>query len=675
MEKKSVSDSRSTCLIVGHFRSACGLQRVADLMALDMEAKKENFLRVDVAPNFNWSVTLPRNDVFDLSQVASYQPARIICPLIVAGNALPVFELLRNMFGEQTPIIPFCHWEMTRFPESWRKVAEMAAEVWLPTPFVKSAFDSTFPDLADKSRIFRNPIAIDPFPVTTPNARESARRIFDLRVDAFVAGFTFASSSCFDRKNPLGAIQAFRQAFGDRSTNFLLIRCTDPDFYPQGLANLRQAVKEVEGLRLILKGEPQHRLEDFYAAIDVLLSLHRSEGYGLTIAEAVQTGARAISTEWGLAPELAALPRVHTVGQKLIPVRDSQGFFGNFAHLEWADPNVDEAADRLRQIADEIGNSWLTAPFKGMAVNDESADTALSPKVAGECKMNPIDVLAAASEELALVDVGARWGANERWNAIFHRAKVLCFEPDPEECANLAEHAPDNVHYQPVALGASSGELDIYITENPACSSVYPSVRALHEFYPPCRIQAPRRVIRVPCRPLDDVLAELEWAKIDCLKLDVQGYELSVLTGAKRALASCSLVDVEVEFNPLYEGQPLFCDVDRFLRDCGFVLWRLDNLVHYAPEIVLAAETSFHIAAEPSRPIVLRVPSGQLFWSQAQYVRAEYPPTRREPLFGPQAVRAALLAASYGFWDLALELLRKSGRQELEMTLRDCLRV
>ena len=365
--------SHSLCLIVGHFRSACGLQRVADIMALEMEAKKEDILRVDVAQNFNWSVTLPRNDVFDLSQVTSYQPARIICPLIVAGNALPVFELLRDIFGEQTPIIPFCHWEMTRFPESWRKVAEMAAEVWLPTPFVKSAFDSTFPDLADKSRIFQNPVEIDPFPVTRPQARESARRIFDLPVNAFVAGFTFASSSCFDRKNPFGAIQAFRQAFGDRSTNFLLIRCTDPDFYPEGLANLRRAVNEVEGLRLILKGEPQHRLEDFYAGIDVLVSLHRSEGYGLTIAEAVQTGAHAISTEWGLAPELAALPRVHTVSQKLIPVHDLQGFFGNFAHLEWADPNLDEAADCLLQIADEIGNSSLTAPFTGMVVSDGCA--------------------------------------------------------------------------------------------------------------------------------------------------------------------------------------------------------------------------------------------------------------------------------------------------------------
>lgn len=71
---------------------------------------------------------------------------------------------------------------------------------------------------------------------------------------------------------------------------------------------------------------------------------------------------------------------------------------------------------------------------------------------------------------------------------------------------------------------------------------------------------------------MDAALAEtLGERTVDAIKLDTQGSELDILRGASRALSSCTLIEIEVEFNPIYEGQNLFCDVDRFLRDRGFV--------------------------------------------------------------------------------------------------------
>jgi Methyltransferase FkbM domain len=71
-------------------------------------------------------------------------------------------------------------------------------------------------------------------------------------------------------------------------------------------------------------------------------------------------------------------------------------------------------------------------------------------------------------------------------------------------------------------------------------------------------------------------------SRIDFIKLDTQGSELEILQGGVRALAGVRCVEVEVEFNPIYRGQPLFYEVDAFMRGQGFVLWKLTNLVHYA---------------------------------------------------------------------------------------------
>ncbi|MDJ0448030.1 FkbM family methyltransferase [Methylocystis sp. JR02] len=287
--------------------------------------------------------------------------------------------------------------------------------------------------------------------------------------------------------------------------------------------------------------------------------------------------------------------------------------------------------------------------------------------------MGPIELLISASEELRLVDVGARWGVHKRWDAILAHSKVLCFEPDIQECKNLQASSPNNIYYQPIALSDHWGELDIFITEQPACSSAYPPVSSLYQLFPSLKDITPRSVARVSCRPLDDIVSDLQWDRIDCIKLDIQGYELNALKGANNALENCSIVDIEVEFNTLYEGQPLFFEVDGYLRKHGFVLWKLENLSHYAPEIVPAAESSFFISAEPYSPFFGKIPAGQLFWAQAQYVRASYPPSRIDPLFRPQAIRAALLAGCYGFWDLSLEVLKKSGDIELVSELRKTL--
>jgi hypothetical protein len=137
--------------------------------------------------------------------------------------------------------------------------------------------------------------------------------------------------------------------------------------------------------------------------------------------------------------------------------------------------------------------------------------------------------------------------------------------------------------------------------------------------------------------------------------LDVQGAELGVLQGASKILRTVKWVDIEVEFSPIYDGVPLFSEIDQFLRSQGFDLWRLGQLMHYSD--------SGLIERQPTLPMDIDVGfltqrvemagGGQLVWGQAYYVRREYCFTADEYGAGSEGDRAAAVAFAAGFHDLA----------------------
>jgi FkbM family methyltransferase len=273
-------------------------------------------------------------------------------------------------------------------------------------------------------------------------------------------------------------------------------------------------------------------------------------------------------------------------------------------------------------------------------------------------------ILSRLEAPLVLIDVGARWGTPKQWDALTDHAQIIGFEPDLIEVERLNAQAPPNVTYLPVALGeTSSTSTNLYMTQQPACSSIYPPIATLYEQYPALSEIRPERIMEVTTHSLDNVLSLRGIPAIDAIKLDTQGSELDILRGSRGALKNCSMIDVEVEFNPIYQGQPLFCDVDRFLRDEGFVLWRLSDICHYATGDDQYPPLNLMVAFSPPQEIHnLPVRGGQIFWAQAQYVRAEFPRTGASRLPQKDAIKAAAIVASAGFWDLALEILAKGDR-------------
>lgn len=257
---------------------------------------------------------------------------------------------------------------------------------------------------------------------------------------------------------------------------------------------------------------------------------------------------------------------------------------------------------------------------------------------------------------LTVVDVGCRWGLGEQWSKL-PNVRLIGFDPDPEECERLNRAAGGNrrVTFVPVALGAEPGEATLHLAAEPACSSLYPPDEELAKRRPGLGLISQVGREQVGIETLDAWCSANDVERVDFLKIDTQGAELDVLKGAEKTLATVRAVELEVEFNPIYLGQPLYSQVDTFLREHGFVLWRMADLTHYGLPGGLSTfpttETLYFDHPEPSR---VQGAGGQLFWANAFYVRDSLAAGTGEGEW-PDRLADALVAGGLGFWDLAAQ--------------------
>jgi FkbM family methyltransferase len=270
-----------------------------------------------------------------------------------------------------------------------------------------------------------------------------------------------------------------------------------------------------------------------------------------------------------------------------------------------------------------------------------------------------VELAGSLQQPLVLADVGVRWGFEPRWTALAPAARLIGFDADADECAALRRrhaHLP-RVEFAPVALSDRAGTQTLHVTREPAASSLLEPDPEVLRRRRGMRAMRPAGTMEIQTETLEAWAERSRVDRIDVLKLDVQGAELAVLRGAGALVAGVRALDLEVEFNPIYRGQPLFADIDAFLRERGFALWRLGELTHYGLPGAGNAGTVTERQTFADGALRHRVGGGQLVWGRARYARvADRTPT--DPW--PEHVRDACVAWAFQLDDIAVAALRRA---------------
>jgi glycosyltransferase involved in cell wall biosynthesis len=238
--------------------------------------------------------------------------------------------------------VGFWWWEVLAFPPEWMHAFDLVDEIWVATQHVADA-------LMPISHI---PVTKVTMPVLAPPLACRSRRELGLP-EGFLFLFLFDYHSIFERKNPLAAIEAFKRAFPPGSGASLAIKCINHQYHEPAHERLLLAAHEHPDVHIVDRYVSASDKNSMIASADCYVSLHRAEGFGLTPAEAMCIGKPVIATRYGGNLEFMNDRNSWLVDHELVPI--GAGHAPYPANGEWAEPDIEQAACYMREVADDPG--------------------------------------------------------------------------------------------------------------------------------------------------------------------------------------------------------------------------------------------------------------------------------------------------------------------------------
>jgi glycosyltransferase involved in cell wall biosynthesis len=245
----------------------------------------------------------------------------------------------RAVMGKR--VIGVWNWELPVLPADWRRGFGCCHEIWAGSRFTAAAF-------AGMGRAVR----VVPYPVEPAPAAPMGRTDFGLPEDAFVTLAIFDAASSISRKNPAACIAAHQVAFGDDPGRILMLKVHNTARAGAAWQEVAALAAARPNVRVLDRAIPDAGMSALILCCDVLISLHRAEGFGFTLAEALALGRPVVGTGWSGNMDFMDAPGAHPVPYRMVPAADAQATY-DVAGGEWAEADVAAAATALRRIEAE----------------------------------------------------------------------------------------------------------------------------------------------------------------------------------------------------------------------------------------------------------------------------------------------------------------------------------
>ena len=327
--------------VAGNFDATTGMGQSARSMEHTLKAVEVNYSKI-IVPN----TYIDKDTFFDkenkLLLMGWPLPGKGANITVVNADSVGlVHKILPDFYWQGRKNIGYWVWETEELPTSQARAAKGFDEIWTPSEYSAAAIGKK----VDK------PVRVVPHVIDFAelDSITSDRSEFNLPTDQVLFGFFFDQKSSLERKNPRGLIKAFKKAFKSSEDVVLLLKVSSP---VPGNYDYEMLKLESDGLNVIWIEETYNRAKTLRLmnCLDVYVSLHRSEGFGLTLAEAMAMGKPVIATKYSANLDFMDNSNSFLVEAEVIETDRSYGPYPR--GTRWAEPDLDQAAEFMKLLRD-----------------------------------------------------------------------------------------------------------------------------------------------------------------------------------------------------------------------------------------------------------------------------------------------------------------------------------
>jgi len=300
------------------------------------------------------------------SQIATHlvsKPSKIHLFFLNGDEVDPALSHLGSEWFKNSYNIIFPNWELERYPKDWGDKLNLFHEIWAPTSFT---YKSLLPVVTKpvKTVTLSSEVILSSF---------LTRKYFEIPYNTYIFLFFFDFRSYVERKNPQGVLESFEKllSISKNPTAKLIIKLNGAEQFGEKLTELKKEIASFKDkVILINKTMTDNEVKNLIRCCDCFVSLHRSEGFGRGLAEAMFLGKPVIATGYSGNLDFMNKENSLLVDYKLIPLKE--GEYPNWRDQHWADPDTDHAASFMSELLNkptwgsELGNKARISIIKNI---------------------------------------------------------------------------------------------------------------------------------------------------------------------------------------------------------------------------------------------------------------------------------------------------------------------